>query len=116
MTKTGYPMNVSTLRHIDLNEVLEDATHRQGTHHMTGFRAVTITLEEGQSIPLHEEPNATLFIVLGGEGTITVGDEHHRVGAGHIVIAGHGQDRGIECTRRLYVIEIQQLLAPDDHR
>lgn len=109
-------MNASILRHIDLNEVLEDNAKRQGTHHMTGFRAVTITLEEGQTIPLHEEPNATLFIVLGGEGTIAVGDERYRVGAGHIVIADHGQDRGIECTRRMYVIEIQQLLAPDDHR
>ena len=116
MTRTGYPMNISAIRHIDLNEIFAGEAKRVGTHHMSGFRAVTVTLEEGQTIPLHEEPNATLFIVLGGEGTITVGDGHYRVGAGHIVVADHAQDRGIECTRRMYLIEIQQLLAADDHR
>jgi quercetin dioxygenase-like cupin family protein len=38
-----------------------------------GSNIVLVCLETGQQIPPHPEPNAVVFVVLQGEGTITAG-------------------------------------------
>ncbi|HET8786009.1 MAG TPA: cupin domain-containing protein [Candidatus Limnocylindrales bacterium] len=64
-----------------------------------------LAFARGGSVPVHDSPNSTWFIVIEGGGFVTVGEEERRVAAGEAVLwpaglahgarAGHGPMRAI---------------------
>jgi len=72
------------------------------------FNVVLICLKAEQEIPPHPEPYAVLFVVLGGEGTITVGTERYEVKPNHVIFAPQGGVRGIAPRTRMSLVGIQQ--------
>lgn len=67
-------------KHVDLAELMRTATVTPAKQDLVkgkGFRALVVSLREGQRIEPHEEPNGVLFVVLAGEGIIMAGDERY---------------------------------------
>lgn len=73
-----------------------------------GSNIVIVCLEEGQVIPPHPEPYAVVFVVLEGEGVITSGRDQFTVRPMHLVSVEKGEDRGIECVRRMTLLGIRE--------
>ena len=86
----------------------ENASVKQDLLKTEWFNAVLVCLEVGQEIPLHPAPYAVLFIVLDGEGTITVGTERYEVKPKHVIFAPQGGVRGISPRTRMSLVGIQQ--------
>lgn len=55
---------------------------------------VQFSLSRGEEIPLHVLPFTVFFVVLEGEGTITIGAETATVGPGTLITCPGGADRG----------------------
>ncbi|MCU0632508.1 MAG: hypothetical protein MUC66_05995 [Methanolinea sp.] len=72
-----------------------------------GSNIVLVCLETGQVIPPHPEPYAVVFVVLQGEGAITVGRIEHPVRPLHMIAVGKGEDRGIRCDQRMVMLGIR---------
>ncbi|MGC9444280.1 MAG: cupin domain-containing protein [Candidatus Methanospirareceae archaeon] len=97
--------------HIDVQgriEYNEDAPVKHDLLKTEWFNAVLVSLEAGQEIPPHPEPYAVLFIVLDGEGTVTVGTERYEVKPKHVIFAPQGSVRGIAPRTRMSLVGIQQ--------
>ncbi|HBO83487.1 MAG: hypothetical protein A2073_08580 [Deltaproteobacteria bacterium GWC2_42_11] len=69
----------------------------------TRFKIPLICMEDGQFIPPHPSA-AGIFYVVEGTAEFTIVGEVKEVGAGSIVIASHGTERGIKAKGRLVVI------------
>jgi quercetin dioxygenase-like cupin family protein len=74
---------------------------------MAGSNIVLVCLETGQEISPHPEPYAVVFVVLHGEGVITVGKVRHPVKPLHLVSIEKDQDRGIRCDQRMVILGIR---------
>ena len=58
--------------------------------HLVNIAAVSVmnlVLEPGEKVPLHKTPVDVLFHVIGGRGSVTIGEERSEVAAGEIVIS-----------------------------
>jgi quercetin dioxygenase-like cupin family protein len=69
---------------------------------------VLVCLEAPQIIPPHREPYAVVFVVVEGEGTITVGRTEHHVKPHYLVPVKNDENRGIRCTRRMVLLGIRE--------
>ena len=61
-----------------------------GDEHELGVSLILIDAEPGRGPRLHRHPYETVFVVLEGKGTFTVGDEEREVAAGEIAIIPAG--------------------------
>lgn len=56
-------------------------------------KTISLSLDEGDSIPPHEHPGETiLFHVLAGEISLTLGDDTHALSTGEVVRFSGDQD------------------------
>jgi quercetin dioxygenase-like cupin family protein len=53
----------------------------------TASTVVYLEVDPGKRIPLHTHTAEEIFVVLGGSGVVTVGDEHWTAAAGAIAVA-----------------------------
>lgn len=99
--RTGLAAGLPQLRQSTLSRVVLDNP---------AARVVCFTLDAGQSIDPHGEPDAELLTVLDGELELTVGDETLTAVAGDLVYLAPGERQGWVATAptRLY----QVILAP----
>ena len=80
-----------------------------------GANIVLVCLETGPVIPPHPEPYAVVFVVLQGDGVITVGTREHPVQPFHLVLVlvlvlvsvRKDEDRGIRCNQKMIILSIR---------
>ena len=71
------------------------------------FNAVAlVSLEAGQEIPPHAEPNGVCFYVINGKGLFTVGSERVELASGDMMFAPANEARGILSRERLTLLGI----------
>lgn len=102
---------VELIDHVDLQRLIEyneTAPVKRDLLKTEWFTVVLVCLEAGQEILPHPEPYAVLFVVLEGEGTITVGTEGYEVKQNHVIFAPQGGVRGIAPRTRMSILGIQQ--------
>lgn len=99
------------LDHVDVQGLIEydePAPVKKDLFKTEWYNVVLVCLEAGQEIPPHPEPYAVLFVVLDGEGTITVGTERYEVKPNHLIFSPQGGVRGIAPRTRMSILGIQQ--------
>jgi len=103
---------------MDLLKVVEcsrNAPVKKDLMKTAGSNIVLVCLETGQEIPPHPEPYAVVFVVLQGEGVITVGSVEHPVKPLHLVSVKMNENRGIRCSQKMIILGIREDIQGDEH-
>lgn len=78
-------------------------------HDSENSRVVLFCLDAGQEVPAHSSTSEVIFLVVGGKGTIQVGDAEVMVEAGNIVTCPPQALHGIKAGEK---IEVLAVIAP----
>ena len=69
-------------------------------------RVIVAGLKAGQSIPVHPEA-AAVYIILEGEGVMTVDDQEHSVQSGSVITVDDNSRRGLEAYLELAFLTVR---------
>jgi quercetin dioxygenase-like cupin family protein len=92
---------------LDAAEFSREGPVKKDLVNTAGSNIVLVCLEDGQEILPHPEPYAVVFVVLQGEGTITVGSIEHPATPLQLVSIKKDENRGIRCVRRMILLGIR---------
>lgn len=81
-------------------------------------KTMLVSLEPGQSIPVHHPGIDLTLVILEGHATLVAGEEEFKqAGAGAVIIAHAGQARGIRAdTRTVALVIVSPPPTAQDHR